>query len=151
MKDIKFRGLSKTTGKFVYGNLIQTSEYKDGHIHCWIQEKSLLGLGALSTPTKNFIEVHSESVGQFIDLQDKNGISIYEGDVIQFSDKYEWHRSPFQSKDEIKEILEDHVKYPYERRVVKVPEDYEWLLSGEIQSYWEVIGNIHQNPELLEK
>ena len=52
-------------------------------------------------------------------------------------------------EEEIKEILEGHVKYPYERRAVNIPEDYEWLLSAEIQHKWEVIGNIHENPELL--
>jgi uncharacterized phage protein (TIGR01671 family) len=88
-------------------------------------------------------------VMQFTGLTDKNGVDIYEDDVIQFADKYEWYRSPALTQEDIKEILNDHVKYPYERRVVKIPEDYEWLLSGDIKSYWEVIGNIHQHPELL--
>ena len=118
----------------------------------YINTKGVLFMYAIPNIEGGITTYHkSYSVDLFAGLQDKNGADIYEGDVIQFSDKYEWHRSPFQSKDEIKEILEDHVKYPYERRVVKIPEDYEWLLSSEIQSYWEVIGNIHSNPELLEK
>lgn len=89
------------------------------------------------------------SKDQFTGLTDKNDVDIYQDDIIQFADKYEWYRSPYHSAEKVKEIINDDVKYPYERRVVKLPEDYEWLLSSEIQSCWEVIGNIHQHPELL--
>jgi uncharacterized phage protein (TIGR01671 family) len=85
---------------------------------------------------------------QFTGLQDKNGVDIYKDDVVQFSNKVEWYASPVHSKEQIKEIVTDHVKYPYERRCINIPEDYEWLLSSEIQYHWEIIGNIHENPEL---
>ena len=88
---------------------------------------------------------------QFIGINDKSGVEICDGDIIQFSDKFEWYRSPVMTKSEIDSVLNDHVKYPYERRAVDIPECYEWLLSPEIQQYWEVIGNIHENPELLEQ
>ena len=87
---------------------------------------------------------------QYTGVKDKNDVEIYEDDIVRFADKYEWYRSPFRSEDEIKDILEDHVKYPYKQKLVKIPESYKWLLSGEIQTYWEVVGNIHQNPELKE-
>lgn len=80
---------------------------------------------------------------QFTGLKDSKGVDIYEGDVLQFSDKAEWYKSEFLSKEEIEQR-------PYERRVVQMIECYEWMLSDEIQCYWEVIGNIYENPNLLE-
>ena len=124
MRGIKFRGLSKQSGKFVYGNLIQTSEYKDGHIHCWIQEKTLLGLGALSTPTTSFIEVHSKTVGQFTGLTDKNSVDTYDGDIINIEYNY-------LGRKEVKFFSGafNTSRYAVDKCVV--------------------IGNIHQNKELL--
>ncbi len=92
---------------------------------------------------------------QYTGLKDKNGVEIYEGDIVQFADKWEWHRGAFAggflaTDKDVDEVKNDHLKYPYERRTVKIPESYAWLLSSEIQRYWEVIGNIYENPELLE-
>ena len=107
---------------------------------------------------QHFIELlnntHSEGsdlLMQYTGLKDKNGVEIYNGDILRFEDKWEWYRSPFLSANEINEILNNHEKYPYEQRLVELPESYEWLLSSEIQSFWAVIGNIHENPELMEK
>ena len=91
---------------------------------------------------------------QYTGLKDKNGKEIYEGDVLQFSDKLEWYKGEvfkhsIRGKPVHEEIENNHIKYPYERRVIEIPECYEWMLSEEIQRYWEVIGNIHENPELL--
>jgi uncharacterized phage protein (TIGR01671 family) len=80
--DIKFRGLSKETGKFAYGNLLQSAKFKDGRRDCWIQPRSLLCLGAISTPTTSFVRIDNDSVGQFIGLQDINGADIYAGDLF---------------------------------------------------------------------
>ena len=91
----------------------------------------------------------------FTGLLDKNGVEIYEGSILQFSDKWEWYRCTygpkllFADKDEKKRLMAEFEKEPYERRVISLPEDYEWLLSSEIQSEWEVIGNLYENPELL--
>ena len=100
---------------------------------------------------------HKMVLMQFTGLKDKNGKEIYEGDILQFSDKLEWYKSHYrfnfdnkERKEIIENILNDHIKYPYERREIKIPLCYEWLLSSEIQTYWEVIGNVFENPDLLE-
>jgi len=50
---------------------------------------------------------------------------------------------------ELEKLQELYEAELIEQRVVDCLGDYDWLLSSEIQTYWEVIGNIHENPELL--
>jgi len=94
-------------------------------------------------------EVIPETVGQLTGLYDRNKKAIYEGDILQFSDREEWYSNTIMFQD--KSVLDDLEKFPYERRTVYMPDCYEWILSSEIQEWWEVIGNIFDNKDLLTK
>lgn len=72
--------------------------------------------------------VDPTTVGQFTGLHDKNGNEIYEGDIIRH-------------KDMVKPY---HVIYDGHQFT---PNDGFRSLS--YPKHWEVIGNIHDNPELL--
>lgn len=146
MRQIKFRGLNKA-GVWVYGDLIQTKPNKvDGGFTCWIKERGFLGLGSISTPTAAFVEVENKTVGQFIGIQDKSGREIYEGDIFGAEISIGkgrcashhvvmWHDSGFMGKQI--GTYGAYIGIAYYTQNIGNP--------------YVVIGNIHQNPELLEQ
>lgn len=77
--------------------------------------------------------VDPETVGQFTGLTDKNGRKIFEGDIIR-------HKGECGL-----------VGYSYDYGMFEVDFDYCFADFSDISaSNCEVIGNAHDNPELLE-
>lgn len=70
-------------------------------------------------------------VMQYTGLKDKNGVDIYEGDLLDFDHK-EW---PDFTPEVI--TIDNLINMEYSGTL------------GDIETYRSVIGNIHENPELL--
>ncbi len=136
MREIKFRGKSiKTqganprTGEWIYGCL---TLYPVPQIHDLEEE----------------FDVDPETVGQFAVLKDKNGKEIYEGDVVEKIDIY----SEDNSREGVGVVKYDpeHIEFIFSQIS---GDDYAFYMpDGNNWSKDElaVIGNIHENPELLE-
>lgn len=105
--------------------------------------------------TVDYTKADKTTEGQYTGLKDSKGKEIYFGDILRFNDKWEWYRGQyaikmmFATEEKREELQAQYDAEPFEERIVESIEDYEWLLSSEIQSYWDVIGNIYENPELL--
>jgi hypothetical protein len=121
MREIWFRGKSVSDGKWVEGYFFAKP----------ILEKYFIILG------EEQWMVYPKSVGQYTNRRDKNGNRIFEGDII---------RIPGSNK----KGLPAQVWYnPYNAFFEIRRMGYNPLVLDASEEWAEVIGNIHDNPELL--
>ncbi len=141
MREIKFRGKRLDNGEWLYGSLL-VSYFKD-------DKKERYFITQFSGNYTFEHEVNPATVGQYTGLKDKNGRDIWEGDIFK-EDGSGIVRSVFRVPGGL--AFEDNpVSFGYDHRAPVYP----YSSIAEMQSVsWlsqccEVIGNIHDNPELL--
>jgi uncharacterized phage protein (TIGR01671 family) len=135
-----FRGKSTAFSDWVIGGYCKRTYLKRTRTHVGdyivIIDKSEQGY-----KHTGYIHVNPDTVGQCTGTPDKNKTLIYEGDVVKFV-----HPSPdVQSGIGVVMWNQDEMAWEF-----RVPGAYSWY-HGYAGELYEVIGNIHDNPELLEK
>ncbi|ASZ03902.1 MULTISPECIES: YopX family protein [Bacillus] len=148
MREIKFRGMG-INGEWYYGNL---SIIKQRIKSMGIDPGSYISNKA-GVPFA--YSVRPETVGQYTGLKDKNGREIYEGDILKRTVTVVMYGSGKPPKD-IDEYLEVEYREDYagfyigERPLFAYVDNTRDVDTGCRCSKAEVIGNIYEDPELIE-
>jgi phage uncharacterized protein TIGR01671 len=147
MRDIKFRGKRIDNGEWVHGSLLSFTEGRE-----------FIGVSGARLDLFEHDFEHVESVravdpatvGQYTGLKDKNGVWIYEGDYLRAGEKYK----SWSGKDFGHLLLVEWRGTGFAHKVIDQygdaqPTDYFAPSVWSKQS--EVIGNVHDNPELAKE
>lgn len=125
MREILFRGKSLDDGRWIEGDLSRTC----GRVYIFQED---------AFDSVDRYEVDPETVGQYTGENDRNGNRIFEGDILKM---YNRNGKP---------VVFDEVLFACGCfRMAKPAMAYEFTYSN--HELEEVAGNIHDNPELLER
>ena len=133
MREILFRGKRTGGGEWVYG------WYTMGCFGRWPLKDCIIPSQLAIDGELRSDEVDPSTVGQYTGLTDKNGKKIFEGDILRVVTNYYSNRNEHKITVNFEEIENDSFGEPY--TIVYC------IMGGE----WEIIGNIHDNPELLKE
>lgn len=152
MREILFRGKRADNGKWV----TDSASYIEDGDGVWLSDNT------------DVVKIIPETVGQYTDLIDKNGVKIFEGDIVEYNTFDAFDCQCVVKFGEYKQdgsggeyCAEKCIGFYVEVDNFTCPDwcenepDYfpQYLIQQsllEIASICEVIGNIHDNPELLE-
>ena len=139
MREILFRGKAKK------GELYEGKWIEGGFL--WWNGKPCIFYNAIH------IEVIPETIGQYTGLTDKNGTKIFEGDIVYLTDvryENEWKAVVVFGNPYCQYSWGWNLQYIGKKPQINT-DILLWVEMEDVQVYCEVIGNIHDNPELLKE
>lgn len=160
MREIKFRGKRIDNGEWVYGTVVNSVNDKCYMVHGATED-------AVNSNNKvdfYFSEVNPDTIGQYTGLKTKEGKEVWEGDILKIKEYDNLGMLTFTG-DELKvfsfQDLTGNLRREWKGEIKHGNASFfigdMWLdgLFGDMRCSspiyeFEVIGNIHDNPELLE-
>ena len=128
MREILFRGKRVDKDEMVFGDLVHGQGPKYGKIFI-LPRKHIYPKDCHDLDGYRIIP---ETVGQFTGLTDKNGVKIFEGDIVE-------------DLGGNKGII----RYDSENASFDIEFNTEYSSMNDVNSFATVIGNMHDNPELI--
>lgn len=134
MRNIKFRGKTGTTEgkKWVYGYLYKIKSFFSEDYQYFIKNEHL-----------QETSVDEDTIGQYTGLKDRNMKEIYEGDIVKFRFK--------EDREEFPDLI-GYIEYQSTFAAFRIMSSQgSFKIDITEIKFIEKIGNIYDNPELLEK
>lgn len=135
MREIKFKAIRKSDNKVFE---VMSLGIAEEEIMSWDEEES------------NILHIPFDEIElmQYIGLQDKNGVEIYEGDILEF------RANPFNRKRDLFQVVfkDGRFRDEWNNYIGQyLPPDIRNKQGGRVRlnEACEVVGNIYENPELL--
>ena len=120
IREVIFRGKRTDNGEWITDS---ETYIRDGD-GIWLSDENL-----------NVVTVIPETVGQFTGLTDKNGVKIFEGDIVSLR----------KCNELIYKVVYDNFRFELHNK----NDTACYVLSIYKSKDFEIIGNIHDNPEIL--
>ncbi len=121
MREIKFRA-QNFGGRWFYSDV-----------------ETLRGFFMFLDPRDSTPILNQNTLGQFTGLKDKNGKEIYEGDIVIISGAKQAMFVLYQPPSFVMKVSKKNKSWS------------EFNLAPEENQFFEVVGNIYENPELLKE
>lgn len=139
IREVIFRGKRTDNGEWIYGYVNQ--HRGESILDCMCEQINSDDFYIYDYAAKIDTGIYGllykiipETVGQYTGLTDKNGVKIFDGDIVKAFTRYDTQ----------------HTNAIIYRNGVFWFGNWNWVEFLDRFRYAEVIGNIHDNPELLE-